>query len=400
MPLKRRNWLTMLREYVEDTESPRHFWIWAGLFCIGSALQRKVWVDFGLSNLYPNLYIMIVAPPGWCRKGPPAGFAKEILTDIDSPVFVDSPTKRALTEELARLSTLCHFSWENKNYPQAPLALVSKELSSFLAVDPKNMIEVLTDLFDSHDRWDYRTSKSGEDSIFGVCVSCLFASTPTWIAANLPAEAIGGGFTSRFIMVSGESKYKNVPIPPSKNRELYQHLVDDLAHISRLIGKFEWSPEALAAYESWYYTLDDKRMKCQDERLQGHLSRIHTIAIRVAMCLHVAEEDSLIIEKRDIETAIGLLEEAFQDASKAFSAHGRSDQALDTDAVLRQIVGMKYIPYKDLCIMNYRNVTRSQLNDILDYLENMESIRREYDANGKQVIRYIGSAKADRCRSR
>jgi hypothetical protein len=57
--------------------------------------------------------------------------------------------------------------------PQCPVALISKELSSFMAVNPKEMIEVLTDLFDSHDVWEYKTSEKGTDKLYGVCVNCL-----------------------------------------------------------------------------------------------------------------------------------------------------------------------------------------------------------------------------------
>ncbi|MCP3684349.1 MAG: DUF3987 domain-containing protein, partial [bacterium] len=196
-PKKRRckNWLKSLASYVEETESPRNFWLWSGIFTLGASVQRKIWFPFGLDNLYPNLYLMIVAEPGVCRKGAPVGLAKKMLYDIESPVFADSPTKRAMTKAMHELSRTSHFTYQDKQKAQCPLALISKELSSFLAVDPKAMIEILTDLFDSHDEWKYETSGEGHDSLFGLCVSCLFASTPSWIAANLPEEAIGGGFT-------------------------------------------------------------------------------------------------------------------------------------------------------------------------------------------------------------
>ena len=103
------NWISSLLDYVEDTESPRTFWVWSAISTVANALQRKVWLPFGLDTLYPNLYILLVAPPGRCRKGAPIGFSKRILTEIGVPVFVDSPTKRALTKELARISSTCQF---------------------------------------------------------------------------------------------------------------------------------------------------------------------------------------------------------------------------------------------------------------------------------------------------
>ena len=72
------DWIKTLGQYVEHTESPRQFWIWAGISTIASALQRKVWLPFGMETIYPCLYIMLVAHPGECRKGPPIAFSRKI----------------------------------------------------------------------------------------------------------------------------------------------------------------------------------------------------------------------------------------------------------------------------------------------------------------------------------
>jgi hypothetical protein len=237
------NWLETLRDYAEETESPRHFWIWTGIYILTAALERRCWMPFGMSTIYPNLFIMIIAPPGRCRKGSPVGFAKDILTDLDFNVFVDSASKRALTKQLDEISKTHQCTFQIKDVDgtpitmsQCPLCLISKELSSFFAVNLKEMVEVLTDLFDSHDKWDYKTSDKGEDCIHGVCVNALFASTPNWIARNLPEEAIGGGFTSRFVIVYGSEKYKAVPIPPPPPKHLYRALSEDLGRIKQLSG--------------------------------------------------------------------------------------------------------------------------------------------------------------------
>ena len=94
-PLKPRqceNWLKTLSQYVEETESPRVFWMWAGIYTIASTLQRKVWLPFGIETIYPCLYIMIIAPPGEVRKAGPVSVAKKLLQAVKIPVFVDSPT--------------------------------------------------------------------------------------------------------------------------------------------------------------------------------------------------------------------------------------------------------------------------------------------------------------------
>jgi len=401
------NWLLTLREYAEDTESPRDFWMWCGIFAISAALQRKVWLPFGMSRTYPNLYIMIIAPPGWCRKSVPVGFAKRILTELELPVYVDTPTKRAFTKKLASLSQRFGFSYTTPEgiavtMPQSPLSCISKELSSFLAVDPKAMIEILTDIYDPQDKWEYETSGSGEDTVIAPCVGALMATTPTWMAVNLPPEAIGGGFTRRCVIVSGQERYKSLSLPPQPSKKLYTILREDLNHISTIVGEFSWKDgepkqangdpggEAFFIYDRWYESLSEQVKQIQDERLQPFLSEVHTIALKTAMCLHVAHSDTLILEPNDIKASIDMLTKVIDTAGSAFSSHGRSSNAVDTDRIMIQLNTFKKLSFAALLQMNYRNTNRRELNEVLDNLEGMNRIQRVLDSKGKMTILWKG----------
>lgn len=351
-----------------------------------------------MEEVFPNLYVMLVAEPGWCRKGPPAGFAKKILMEVGVAVGIDSPTKRHLTKRLAELSKSQHFSikknGEKITKPQASLALVSKELSSFLAVDPKNMVEVLTDLYDCHEVWDYGTSTQGEDPIRGLCVQCFFNTTPMWIAKNLPEESIGGGFTTRFVIISATRHYKDVDIPPEPPPKLWRDLISDLGHIRRLSGEVQWSAEGLRIYREWYPTIRDWAKEVGDDRLFGSFSRVHTMAIKTAICFHTAKDDRLIIEGEDMEKAIAALTRVFNTASLAFSSHGRSKTAVETDRVSNIIEGFGEITFKKLLGLNYRNTDKVELTAVLDNLDSMGRIARTMDAmSGAQTITWTGRKK-------
>ena len=394
-PRQLNNWLHALAHYVEETESPRNFWAWSGIFCIAAAMQRKTWLPYGMNPLYPNLYIMIVAPPGRCRKGSPVGLAKKFLEDkgIQIPVFVDSPTKRALTKHLDELGGSCVFHIRDpkgQRLPkaQSPLALVSKELSSFLAVDAKGMIEILTDLYDNHEVWEYKTSEKGTDKLYGPILNCLFASTPTWIANNLPDEAIGGGFTSRFLIVAGTEKYKFVPRPPIPDQKLYNQLISDLGQISHLVGEFSWGVGSEDLFDSWYQTIEGKVKKTHDERLHAYLERIHIIALKTAMCLHVAYSNELVIEETDLKRAIALCEQVLDEAPIAFGGLGRSPTAVATQDIIKQLRVLRKVSWGELFRLNYHNVKKSDFNEILEGLVGMGYIR--WDTNKDTSGRILG----------
>lgn len=384
-------WLKTLDRYVEETESPRSFWMWSGIFTICAALQRRVWAQFGMENIYPGLYLLTVAEPGWVRKGPPVGLAKKMLQEVDVAVFVDSPSKRAMTQALAELSLSQHFEYEGTPVAQSAMAVISKEMSSLLAIDPKGMIEALTDIYDVHDDWTYKTAHKGTDKIRNVCVSCYIATTPGWMSRNLPDEAIGGGFTSRFVIIHDSKRYKHVPWPPPPPVELYRALISDLAVIKRLKGPFKLEPGAVELYTHWYETLKDKAVKIGDERVYSNYSRAHVIAVRVAMALHVSYSNELIITETDMKESIKILEKAYESAPGAFASHGRSQYSYDTDRIRTQVRIAQAITFSALLKKNYRNTDKVTLKNILENLEEMGHIQQQFNpATGQLNIIWLG----------
>lgn len=382
-----KDWLITLKEYVEETESPRHFWLWAGICCIASALQRKVELPFGMESIYPNTYIMFVASPGECRKSPPLKFTQKILQEIEAEVFVDSPTKRALTKSLAEISKTTWFKdVTGKPSTQCPLTIISKEFSSFLATDPKGMTEVLTDLYDSHDQWEYQTAGAGKDKLHNICINVIVATTPSWIAHNLPEGAIGGGFTSRFVVVYGESKHKWLSLPPPPPAQLYRKLKNDLMHISQLAGTFKWDKEAFKLYDEWYQSIKEIQRDLKDDRLRGFVSRMHTIMLKVAMVIRTSYEDSLILTSIDIKRSITMIENVLATASDALGGQGTGKGAPDADRILKQIYKYKTIDYQELLQLNFRHTSKEEFDAVLATLEGMGVIIRIFENNKTTLI--------------
>lgn len=381
---KTKNWLQTFADYVEQTESPKNFWFWSGISTIASAVQRKVWLPFGLSTIYPNLYVMLVADPGKCRKGLPVDLSKRLLSEISVPIFADSPTKRNFTRDLNDISKTNTFVLNGATKPMSAMSVLSKEMSSFLSYDPKAMIEVLTDLYDCHDNWEYKTSEKGWDKLVNICINCLIATTPKWLANNLPEEAIGGGFTSRFAIVYANEKYAWIPRPPIPPREDWKLLVHDLGEISRTIGEFRWDPDAGEAFDTWYSGLAEKIPKVQDERLHPYLERIHAMVMKTSMVLQLAESNDLVITRDNINRSIILLEDVLDSASDAFAGKGKARTAPEMYTVTTQLATLKRVSFVELMRLNFRNLTKVDLEGILDTLRSMALIEIEWDAEGKK----------------
>lgn len=58
------NWIEGFMEYTDHLPSPELFRKWSAIAAVAAALERRCWVHTMGSNLYPSMYIVLVAPPG------------------------------------------------------------------------------------------------------------------------------------------------------------------------------------------------------------------------------------------------------------------------------------------------------------------------------------------------
>lgn len=390
-------WLKALYEYVEDTEAPRQFWFWAGLATISSVLQRKVYLPYGFERVYPNLYVMLIADPA-SRKGAPVKECEKFIKKLQVATSRDSCSKREFTKRLAAVvDTQKYFDTTSGAWKgQSALTVISKELSSLLALDPKGMIEVLTDLFDCPDVWEYGTSGQGEDLLFNVCINMCVATTPVWFVENLPKEASGSGFTSRVIMIHDNEIYKAVPIPEYTQRQekIRLALEHDLEIISRLQGEFVWTPEGRAHFESWYRTIKQINRDCMDMRVKPFIGRLHIHVLKTAMALQVSESDELVLTADKLAQSIFLVNEILERLPEAFGGHGPSKTSLQLDQVKKQIQILKKVTFGDLLASNLRLTNRTELREIVDSLIAAGIVESAFQADsGKEILRWKGEKK-------
>lgn len=371
------NWLAALEELTGNTETPAHFWMWSGLFTLNSAMQRKVWLDYGFEKVLPNLYIFLIATPGKCRKAAAISLAKKMLVEIKCNVGVDSSTKPSFTQELSRCTGIEQMP-DGEFMTHSSMSLISKELSS-LMIDLRNMVDCLTDIYDyHHPTWEYKTKGAGKDEIYGPCVGVFAATTPSWMANNLPYEAIGDGFASRIVMVTGDTKRTRVPRPvlTAEQDALYRDIVHDLGIVNLLKGGFEWSAEAKRVFDAWYERIDTHYESIEDERFHGFLERMHVIVLKVCMALRVSYSNSLVFTGDDMSSAISLVEDVLPTLPEAFGPLGRSTQAPDVQRIMDQFKKRKKMTKEELYRRNWRHCSDRAIAEVLATLIGMGFIKQ------------------------
>lgn len=343
MPRHFPNWLTAFLDYASNTEAPRIMHTWAGVSAIAGALRKKVWIDQYYYRWSPNFYIVFVAPPGVVSKSTTADVALSLLRDVPGIKFgPDVVTWQSLVTSFAGACE--SFEYLGDWHPMSAMTLVSSELGNLINMADKEMINLLIDLWDGRKKLEKQTKMSGSDVIEAPWINLIGCTTPHWIADNMPAATVGGGFTSRCIFVYTEKKEKFVAYPadfvPRGVEELRQKLVADLEHISlNLCGEYVLSPAAKVWGEEWYHrlwTAKNDHLSFNDQG-SGYKARKQTHTHKLAMVLAAAQRDALVIEQEDLELADTLLTDVERDMAKVFSRIGRTEDSINAEKFIEYI---------------------------------------------------------------
>lgn len=370
---KLKNWLQSYGEYTAGNEAPESFHLWVGLATIAGATQRNIMLEMQYFDVLTNMFVNLVAPAGTARKTTALKIGRNLLKEVPGIHFttkVSSPA--ALIKQFAELPNLEHQS----------LTCVSYELGTFFSANTAEMVDLATDLYDGNPDWDKQTIARGIEKITKPWFNFQSGTTPQWLGDYLTATAVEGGWVSRSIFVYEDTRKLANPRPKKDPAlaVLRKELINDLTHISTLSGEVTFSQDAGAYYDAWY--LDklepgkSRFPKFPDTRVSGYYERKHIHVLKVAMLLAVAERDELVLEQRDIETALALLEQIEPGYHRSFSAVGKNLHATDLERILAQVSigGEEGLTYGDIVRKNYHALPKRELDDALSQLQQMGAV--------------------------
>ena len=380
------NWIDSYMLYMENTESARIFHKWTSLSVIAACLRKKVFLGIGRINIYPNMYVIFVGPPGEPRKSQAISFGIKFLSEISDVVMsADAITPQALVEDLERCA-IDEQMPDGSIFQHASLTITSKEFESFIGSKKDNttMITYLTDLFDAQEiPWKYRTKHAGNNVIPSVFLNLLAATTPESIASSLPSSAIGTGLTSRIIFAWADKKYKKVCYPEETPEEtiLKEKLLKDLYLISRIVGEFTFSSNCKKKFEDWYnnYDSNSRTRLCKDPAFTGWYARKPLYILKLAIIYSAATSNNMVVEWNHISSAITTIEETELLMPNVFKAVGRSTIAADVDLVVEIVKARKWITEKQLLSLVWRDIDSNKLDNVLNTGIRSGKIRRSYE---------------------
>lgn len=360
------NWLMEYGEYTTENEAPEKFHLWVGIGTIAGAVQRKIMIRTPFFDVLSNLYIILVGPSGTVRKTTALKIGRSMLQEVPGVHFTTKASSpAALIKQFADLPSKEHQS----------LTAYLYELGVFFSTNPAEMVDIATDLYDGNPDWDKQTVGRGLEKIPRPWFNLLAATTPQWLGDYMSPTAVEGGFVSRSLFIYADKRKLSNPLPKNTKDQYARRklLINDLTHISTLQGEMQLDEEADELYSKWY--LDESRFPLlQDTRTAGYFERKHIHVLKVAMCLSLAESDSLILRKRDLEMALSLLAQIEPGMQRSFSAVGRNIFATDIERILHQITSMKKMSYGAIIRANYNALEQRRIDEILSQLVSMGEI--------------------------
>lgn len=345
MPNRRcEDWLKSFVEYSSFGEAPLKMLFWTGVSTVCGALRRRVWIDMKYFQWVPNMYIVMVAPPGIVSKSTTANVGMNLLRQVPGIKFgPDVVTWQALVESLSQNGEMALDPETGEYLPMACVTIASDEFGTFLNPDDREMVDVLVSLWDGkRGSFTKVTKSSGNDSIENPWINVIACTTPAWIAGNFPQYMIGGGFTSRCIFVFTEAKRQEIAYPDENVPEHFNKLKGDLIHdleiISTLIGEMKISPGAREWGRDWYTQhWRNSPKELNTDQFAGYLARKQTHIHKLAMVLSASQRDDRLITTEHLAFAVDTLSALESDMPRVFTSIGQDKVTSGTTQIIHII---------------------------------------------------------------
>lgn len=298
------SFLTEFLVWTQQYESPESYFRWAALSAVSTVIRDNLWNAWGNNDkLYCNMFILLVGPPALGKQLPMKKASSLVKAVANTKILEGSASIQAVIKTLGE--------YETGGSKGASGLILAEEYSAFHAADVQNTNDLLTTLWDFHEKWE-RNLISWNASLKRVCISLFAGSNDVLLREVLDSRALFGGLLSRtMVIVENRKRHKSALVRKNlvegntlEKDHLEEKLKAHLVNLSRCKGEIVFEEVALAEFEHWYHNQweeDNPKTKTGVEgRMKTHVKKV---AMSLAMCEW--DLDQLVL-KRHIEEAISL----------------------------------------------------------------------------------------------
>lgn len=313
-------WIDQYIDYARQVSpmTPTLFHESAGLWLAAVAIARRLKINVGYGDVYPNLYILWLAPTTLWRKTTALEVARALARDTYP--FLLSPqdtTPEGFLSDLAgreptnfaSLSERDRELWKQERNYSAQRGRVIDEISGMLASAGRDynagLLEAIMMFYDCTPRYTRSTRGQGRIVVRNVYLNILGASTPRAMTRHLISDRLWGmGWWPRFAVLTPDERRPTWGIAHEPKQPA--GLKGGLDRLFNALPSTEW-PEpptardvilAPGVHERWsaynkamgYDLLNPDRL---DPNLWGSYGRLPTHALKVAMILAALDGEQM-----------------------------------------------------------------------------------------------------------
>ncbi len=348
-----------INSYNAESEAPKRYHQWTYLSCVAAMVGRNSYLPFGMDNIYPNHFIMLIGSPA-ARKSSAIKAGTKLLKAADYTTISRGRTSKekflldlsghvddtgmshnpalALSDgnkvaiqnlfdtDLADLGT---------NDEPCETLIAADEFNNYIGTGNFEFISLLGELWDVPPDYPVRVKNSKSYTINKPCVNIIAGNTPTGFAAAFPPDILGQGFASRLILVYGERTNIRTTLPKQPDAEVVATLAHHLQQVRLLVcGEFNIdlggaAYEALdKLYKNWK-SLEDTRFSNYSGRRFSHLLKLSL--------LFAANKLRTDIRLEDVIAANTLLTATEHDMPAALGEFGRSKNSEVSNKIIEMV---------------------------------------------------------------
>jgi hypothetical protein len=395
---KLKDWLDSYLKYTSNTEPRRSFRLWTGVSVVAGALQRKCYMSHGLTPLYPNLYIVLVAPPGKARKSTAMNSGRDLLKEVKVKLAPTTNTREGLIKVISEANSLSSLQHEEL-YKRAfinhsSLTVFSGEFGVFMGEDAK-MIQDLQDMFDCPTEFEYNT-KTDDLKVYieNLWLNIMGATTPKYIRGLFNrSDLVGGGLASRIIFVYEEDKEKSIPLPimTKSEKALRKDLIHDLNIIKSLSGEFKFTEEFINLYATWYTNMDNDSGGFKQDSFREYESRRQVHLMKLCIIFSASRSNEMVLRDIDFNRALEELTLVEEKMFKVFLGVGELKDAQVIANIVNYVESVGEIRYDELYKVFVYDIDAKRFMEAISNLIRAGKLTKVQDPNNstKIIIRSI-----------
>jgi hypothetical protein len=265
-------------DYEEPTEIPQWFSRWSITTGVAALLGRQCSIEFGSSEIFPNIYTMLIGSSG-SRKSSAINSVKHLLGDLTFNRFASTRvTKEQFLLELAAKNDDDILGFEDID-AASEMFIVADEANDFFGINNVPFLSMLGQLWDWPSGQVYASSsvKGAKANVYNPVINLLSGNTRSSFFQAFPPEIFGQGFFSRLLLIYGVPVDHKITFP-EKDKDIKAEVINQLADIKcKSFGKYCYLPEAKEMvndiYQNWK-GFSDIRFESYKQRRLIHLSKL------------------------------------------------------------------------------------------------------------------------------